>query len=110
MNFMTSTYKVYLVCDEIKEDKKGRAYCRHGGERKCLHDFGGEPAGKKPTGIHKYIWEDNTNMDDQETGWDGADWSHLTPGRGQGTGARKHGNKFLDFVKYGGLLYWLWNY
>jgi hypothetical protein len=47
MNFMTSTYKVYLVCDEIKEVKKGRAYCRHGGERKCLHEFGGEPAGKK---------------------------------------------------------------
>jgi hypothetical protein len=44
-------------------------------------------------------------MDNQETGWDGADWSHLTPVRGQGTGARKHGNKFLDSVKYGGLLH-----
>jgi len=35
-------------------------------------------------------------MDIQETGWDGTDWSHLAPGRGQVTGARKYGNEFLD--------------
>jgi len=96
MNFVTSVYNVFLVCGEIKEDKKGTACCRHGGEGICLLDFGGEPAGKKPTEIHRYRWEDNTKMDVQETGWDGADWSHLVPVRGQVTGTRKYGNEILD--------------
>jgi hypothetical protein len=34
----------------------------------------GKPAGKKPPGIHRYRWEDNTKMDCQETDWDGAGW------------------------------------
>lgn len=51
MNFMTSTriYNVFLVCDEIKEDKKGRACCRHEGDGICLHDFGGEACWKETT-------------------------------------------------------------
>jgi hypothetical protein len=61
----------------------------------------GKSAGKKPTGIHRYRWKNNTKMDVQETGLKGADWSHLAPGRGQVTGARKHGNEFLDSAKYG---------
>jgi len=47
-------YNVFLVCDEIKEDKIGTACYRHGEEGICLLDFGGVPAGKKPTGIHRY--------------------------------------------------------
>jgi len=46
MNFVTSVYNVILICDEIKEDKKGTACYSHGGEGICLPDFGGEPAGK----------------------------------------------------------------
>jgi hypothetical protein len=65
----------------------------------------GKPGGKKPIGIRKYSWEDNTKMDVQETGWDGADWIHLAPGMGQVTGARKYGNEFLDSVKCGSLLH-----
>jgi len=64
----------------------------------------GKPAGKKPTGIHRYRWEDNTKMDCQETGRGDAGWSHLAPGRGQVTGARKYINEFFDSVKYGSLL------
>jgi hypothetical protein len=41
MNFMNSTYDVVLGCDEIKEEKKGRACCRYGGVLICKHDFGG---------------------------------------------------------------------
>lgn len=65
----------------------------------------GKPIRKKPTGIHRYRWEDNTKMDVQGTGWVGADWSRLAPGRGQVTGARKHGHEFADSVEYVGLLH-----
>ena len=76
-------------------EEKGRAYTT----------LVGKPNGKKPTGIHRYRWEVNTKMAVQGTGCEGAGWSRLAPGRGQVTGARKHGHEFSDSAKYGGLLH-----
>jgi hypothetical protein len=47
MNFMNSTYDAFLGCREIKEEKKDRACCRHGGVGICVHDFGGEVCWKE---------------------------------------------------------------
>jgi hypothetical protein len=47
MNFMNSICRIFFGGDEIKENEKGRACGRHGGERKCLHGFGGEACWKE---------------------------------------------------------------
>jgi hypothetical protein len=34
----------------------------------------GKPEGKRPSGRHRRIWEDNIRMNVKETGWEGVDW------------------------------------
>ena len=36
-----------------------------------------KPAGKRPFGIPKRMWEDNNRMDLHEVGWGSMDWVYL---------------------------------
>jgi hypothetical protein len=43
----------------------------------------GKPDGKKPLGRPRRRWENDIRMDLWETGWEGADWTHLAEDRDQ---------------------------
>jgi len=43
----------------------------------------GKPEGKRPSGRHRRIWEDNIRMNVKETGWEGVDWIILAQDRDQ---------------------------
>jgi hypothetical protein len=56
----------------------GRAYSAHGGERKCIWDFGGKATKKKETLRRpRRRREDGNKMDLREIGWSGIDWKIL---------------------------------
>ena len=46
----------------------------HGGQERCIKDFGGKPEGKKPCGRPRCRWEGNIKKDLQEVGYGGMDW------------------------------------
>jgi hypothetical protein len=37
----------------------------------------GKPEGKRPLGRPRRRWEENVNMELQELGWEGLDWTYL---------------------------------
>jgi hypothetical protein len=41
----------------------------------------GKPEGRRPLGRTRFRWEDNTEMDVQEVGWEGVDWICLAQDR-----------------------------
>jgi len=41
----------------------------------------GKSEGKRPVGVHRHTWEDIIRMNLRETGWEGADWIHLSRDR-----------------------------
>jgi len=52
------------------------------GEGRCVYwVLVAKPEGKKPLGIPRRRWEDNTKMDLQEVGCGGVDWIDLAQGR-----------------------------
>ena len=63
----------------------------------------GRPGGKRPLGIPRLRWEDNSKMDLQEMGW-GA-WTGLSgSGQGQVEGICKRGNEPSGSIKCGEFL------
>jgi hypothetical protein len=60
-----------------KDDEMGRACNVHGGDERCLQNFGLMSEGKRPLGRPRHRWEDNIKMDLRETGLEGVDWIHL---------------------------------
>ena len=66
----------------------GGASSTHGGERKCLKDFGGETWRKEATWKAKY----NIKMDLKERESDGCEWIDLAQDMDKGQSS-EHGNE-----------------
>jgi hypothetical protein len=65
----------------IQNNKMGGACGTYGGQKTCIHGFGGETRGKRQLGRTRRRWENNIKMDLQEVGWGGMDWIDLTQDR-----------------------------
>jgi hypothetical protein len=59
------------------------AWGRGGEGRGAYRVLVGRPEGKRPLGISRHRWEDNTKMDLREIGIDGANWIRLAQDRVQ---------------------------
>jgi hypothetical protein len=66
----------------VKENKMGRACITNGEKRSAYRILVGTPAGKRPLGRPRRLWEDNIRMD-REIGWGGMDWIDLAQDRDQ---------------------------
>ena len=54
---------------------------------------------KQTLGRPRRRWEDNSEMNVKETGWESVDWINLPPGQGQVVSSCEHGNEHLGSVK-----------
>jgi ribosome biogenesis protein Nip4 len=55
----------------------------HGGDVKCIRNFGSSLQGKRPLRRPKSRWEDNIKKNLREIGFEGVDWIHLAQDRNQ---------------------------
>jgi hypothetical protein len=51
-----------LACDKTKVDVMGKACSKHGGDEKCVRNFGRKREGKRPLGRPIRNWEDNIRI------------------------------------------------
>jgi hypothetical protein len=64
----------YCSGDQIEKNEMGCACSTYGGEERCIHEFGGEPEGKRPLGRPSRRWDNNTKKDIQGLAFGGMDW------------------------------------
>jgi hypothetical protein len=62
--------------NKIEKNEMGGACRRYGEKRDAYRILVGRPEGSTPLGRPRRKWEDNTKMDLQDVGWDGA-WTRL---------------------------------
>jgi hypothetical protein len=59
----------------------GRTYSTNGEKRNARRILVGKPEGKRPLGIPRIRWLNNSNMDLREIGSEGMDWIDLAQDR-----------------------------
>jgi hypothetical protein len=58
-----SLFNKHSEGDQMKEDEMGQACGTHGGEQRCVQDFGGKTEAKRPLGIPSSRWKNNFHVD-----------------------------------------------
>jgi hypothetical protein len=74
---------MHYTSDLIKKDEMGMVHTTCGRVQQCVQNTGDRPAGKRPLGRSRHVWENGIKMDLEEMRWQDVDWNHVAWDREQ---------------------------